>query len=322
MGLLNSIFRRKKTIKVSGGHTHEVFLEKGAGLKRILKKYKSDRSKRSLKQEAIFSKYSPFAPRVIAKDESEGSLYTEYIPGARMLTLDYLLKKNIMGDIGRALRITHKRKKLFFKDLTDAQKKRAHDFNYITQLKKIIKNIDDEQFVARIKRDFKKFEVMNNTKDFALIHGDLWLNNILLKGEVYFIDAERPETKGYLSIGNKYVDVGFFITQSMLKRSFYNKTRDGTKIQEKKLRKAVNDFVSNYFFGKYILIHRRLLTAMSFCFVKRAMVWDNKKKKLNRELTEQEEKFREFDKEMALVCMDVAKLDNVLDYFFKYYGTD
>ena len=48
---------------------------------------------------------------------------------------------------------------------------------------------------------------------------------------------------------------------------------------------------------------------------------ENKKKiKEKRELTPQEEQFREFDKEMALVCLDVQKLDNVLDYYFEYYA--
>jgi len=286
----------------------------------LLKKYKGKRSAKSLKQETIFSQYSPFAPRVVGTDESKGKLYTEYIPGAKMPTLDYLLKRNIMVNIGRALRITHKRKKIFFKGLSDKEREQAQKFNYLTQLRKIIKNIDDKQFVNRIKRDMKKFEVLNDTRDFALIHGDLWLNNILLKGDVYFIDAERPETKGFMSIGNKYVDVAFFITQSMLKRAFYNKVSFNKKIQKKKLRKAINEFVSNYFFGKNVLVHRRLLIAMSYCLIKRAMVHDVRKKKQKRELTPEEEKFREFDKEMALVCLDVAKLDNILDYFFEYYA--
>jgi aminoglycoside phosphotransferase len=317
MGLISSIFRRKKTIKVSGGHTHDVFLEQEAG--RIMKKYKGERSGKSMSQEEIFSKFSPYAPRVVGTDEDKKRLYTEYIPGARMLTFDYLLKKNIASNIGRALRITHKRKKMFFRSLSGKEKESAQKFDYIFQLKKIIKDIDDMQFVLRIKRDLIKFDVLNDKKDFALIHGDLWLNNILLKGDIYFIDAERPETKGNMSIGNKYIDIGFLISQSMLKRSYYIQVIEGKNIQTKKLRKAINDFVSNYFFGKNLLVHRRLLTAMSFCFIKRARSWDVKKNSQRRELTEQEEKFREFDKEMALVCLDVAKLDNVLDYFFKYY---
>jgi thiamine kinase-like enzyme len=319
MGLISSIFRRKKRIQVSGGYTHQVFLESGTGPKVIVKQYRRDRSDKSMSQEAIFSQYSPFAPRVISKDEGKGRLQTEFIPNAKMLTFDYLLNGNIAGDIGRALRVTHKRKKLFFKQLSSMQKAEAQRFNYVAQLRKIIKDIDDEQFVGRIRRDIAKFEVLNDARDFALIHGDLWLNNILLKGEIYFIDAERPETKGSMSIGNKYIDVAFLITQSMLKRSYFLNVNEGRKIETKKLEKAINDFVSNYFFGKNLLVQRRLLTAMAFCFIKRAVVWDNKKRKEKRELDEKQEKFREFDKEMALVCLDVAKLDNVLNYFREYF---
>ncbi|MBW3012401.1 hypothetical protein KY311_04400, partial [Candidatus Woesearchaeota archaeon] len=202
------------TEKLEGGNQNTTLLDRKG--KKVIKKYTAKTPKKRLSQESTFLKFCPFAPKVLQKDTKNKRLDMAFIPNAKMSTVDILLKKKIIIDTARVLRITHKRKKFLQNELKE--QKDAEKFDYVAVIKKYLSNISDKNFVERIKRDLHKFDILNDKKDYTLIHGDLWSNNILIKDGIYFIDAEHPETKNKYSIGNKYIDIAFFLGLALMKR--------------------------------------------------------------------------------------------------------
>lgn len=304
--------KKPKKTKLSGGSRNLILLKEKAKGKEVEKRYLGGVKRKRLIRDTTFHQYNPFSPKV--KDYSKDWMKMEYIPKGKMPTLaDLTGWSKLIHKIAENLRIMHS--KPVAKQMPEAHQKQKFDYRLV--LRKFTSKIEDPKFVKKLSTNIDQFKILNKEEDFGLIHGDFWLNNIIVAKEVFFIDGEEEYLKTDKSLGNKYLDVAFFIAYSILRRAFFEKLTENKPINEQKIRKTINKFLGTYF-GKKKPNQIRIVKALSLSFLSKVHMYALKEKR-GESLTPRQVILREMNKDMCLYCLKTNSFDNLLQYFFKHY---
>jgi tRNA A-37 threonylcarbamoyl transferase component Bud32 len=307
--------KKKKIIKLSKEDgRHEVYLDTNKD--RVKKKFIGDLKWTRLLQDFNFNKYDPFSPAILKVSKEFKYFYQQYIKHSRTPTLQELLKEGLTKKIAKRLSVMHN-KEIVRSIKEDHQKEESVD--YVAVLKKYLESVKDKKLAREVFRQKGKMKVLNEEEDFALIHGDLAFHNILLQktffwDDIYFIDGEAELVKTKRSVGNKYIDLSFFIAHNLLMKS-YAARLNGEMINHEVIEKAVYFFLDNYAHHNGIS-QKKLVKAMALYFIRKTKEVDT----LWGEVPPVIYLLKEMDKEMCLCCLKYQKLDKVLNYFFEKYN--
>lgn len=294
---------------------HEVYLDPDKD--RVKKKFVGDLKWTRMLQDFNFNKYNPFSPAIFKVSKKFKYFYQQYIRDSRTPTLEELLDEVFIKRIAKRISIMHN-KDIVMNIKEDYNKKEK--INYVSVFKKYSESVKDKKFAREVSRQKGKLKVLNEEEDFALIHGDLALHNILLQkilffDSIYFVDGEAELIKTKRSVGNKYVDLSFFIAHNFLMKS-YAARLNGEKINEEEIKKAVSTFLHNYSHHNGIS-QKKLVKAMALYFLRKTKEADT----LWKETPALIHLLKELDQEMCLYCLKHQRLDKVLKCFFEEYNT-
>jgi len=172
--------KKEKVTKLTGGYRNVVLLKEKGKEKAVEKHYREKKIRKRLLRDVMFHTYNPFSPKI--KHYSKDWMKMDYIPDATIPTLKKLLGwNNLLSRIAYNLKIMHS--KPVARQIPEAHVK--NDFDYRLVLKKFLSKVDDHKFKKKLLDEIEQFNVLNKEEDFGLIHGDFWLNNIIVAKEVF-----------------------------------------------------------------------------------------------------------------------------------------
>ena len=193
-------------------------------------------------REVNFFHHCEFAPPLINYNLIKKQLFSRYIKGTRYLTLeDFFSQKDLIDEIAGMLNEFHRK-----------NPGRPQIFSYRKLWHEILKYLTqkgENKLVERVRRF--SFNFIDKPVNFSYVYGDLLPQNIIMTlkkpHKKFFVDGENgPFIKSLDSIGNRYIDVAYFIGW-LISSIVY---RPAVKISKGNEKDKLLDF-SYRFFAKY-----------------------------------------------------------------------
>ena len=257
--------------------------------------------------EQIYDLYKPKTMKkyvdVDKKWKKDNSMTLKYLPNAYHLTD---IKQ--LSDHDNLIKIIEKMKLLH-----NVKLKKTEYVDYNTIFGNILRDIRDYDMAKKIKNIDPDFSLLN--WNWKLIHGDLWLNNIVVSDwDLYFVDGNIFNLKTQSSLWNPYIDVAHFIAVWLFRKAYYYKITEHKYMLWKQIEWFINTILKQYFDNE-LFDEYKFRLALALSFLSKVANYENI---FHWEKYEEEwKKLKVLCEKMTIISLEAKSIHEIFDIFLK-----